>query len=143
MNNDNRRITLIARHPSVSNRNWDESNLRNRLIFVDAFSFLRHAIDRGVNELGEDVARVIIDRTGTALQFLEALASLPHEFVGDVLFLMHDDNGFLSSIGRGGDRVLYALNPHDIDFYLETHGLIGTNASMYRIELPSLMQRGA
>ena len=127
MTNDNRRITLIARHPNAPGRDWDESNPKGRLIFVDAVSFLRYAIDRGINELGEDVERVIIDRTGTALQYLDALASLPREFVGDVLFVLADGHGFLSSVGRGGDRVLYALTDRDVDFYLETNHLVWAN----------------
>ena len=87
--------------------------------------------------------RVIIDRRGTALQFLEALSALPPEFVGDLLFVMDDGNGFLSSIGRGGDRVLYAVAQHDVDCYLETHGLIWKQASAYRIDVPLQMRRHA
>ena len=136
MTNDTRRITLIARDPALDQLNWNESNPASRLIFIDALSFLRYAIERGVNQHHQDVERVIIDRRGTALEFLEALAALPSEFVGDVLFVMNDKNGFLSSIGRGGDRVLYAVGPHDIDFYLETHGLIWKQESAQRIDVP-------
>jgi hypothetical protein len=124
MTNETRRITLVARHPGGPGRVWDESNPKIRLIFVDALSFLRYAIDRGINELGEDVERVIIDRTGTALQYLDVLAHLPAEFVGDALLVTSDGNGFLSSSGRGGDRTLYALTPRDIEFYLRVNGLI-------------------
>jgi hypothetical protein len=86
---------------------------------------------------------VIIDRRGTALEFLEALASLPSEFVGDVLFAMNDGNGFLSSIGCGGDRVLYAVGPQDIEFYLETHGLIWKQSSAYRIDVAMPLRKRA
>jgi hypothetical protein len=143
MNTDNRRITLIARDPGQDQLNWDESNPMNRLIFIDAISFLRLAIERGINEHHQDVERVIIDRQGTAVQFLQALATLPSEFVGDVLFVMDDGNGFLSSIGRGGDRVLYAVGERDIEFYLETHGLIWKQSSAYRIDLPMPVRRNA
>jgi hypothetical protein len=143
MTADNRRITLIARDPGAKPLNWDESNPKSRLIFIDALAFLRYAIDRGVNELNHDVERVIIDRRGTALQFLEALSSLPTEFVGDVLFVMNEGNGFLSSIGRGGDRVLYAVSPQDIGFYLETNGLIWKESSDYRIDVPIQIRRHA
>jgi hypothetical protein len=143
MTNDNRRITLVARDPRAEPLNWDESNPHSRLIFIDALSFLRFAIDRGVSELNQDVERVIIDRRGTALQFLEALSSLPAEFVGDVLFVMNDGNGFLSSVGRGGDRVLYAVSPQDVGFYLETHGLIWKESSQYRIDVPIQIRRHA
>ena len=138
MNADSRRITLIARHPGMPERAWDDSTCgRSRLIFVDSLSFLPFALDRGINELGQDVDRVIIDRTGTAVQFLELLASLPHEFVGDVLFVRGDGAGFLSSQGRGGDRVLYALSVSDVDFYLMTHGLLYSAAVL---ALPSPMR---
>jgi len=141
MTNDNRRITLIARDPSQDPLNWDESHPMNRLIFIDAMAFLRVAIEQGVNEHKQDVERVVIDRRGTALQFLEAIASLPCEFVGDVLFIMEDGSGFLSSVGRGGDRVLYAVGPQDIEFYLETHGLIWKQSSAYRIDVPMVRRK--
>ena len=32
--------------------------------------------------------------------------------------------GFLSAAGRGGDRVLYALQAKDVRFYLGMHDLI-------------------
>ena len=103
----------------------------SRLIFIDALPFLRHAIDRGINKLEEDVERVIIDRTGTALQYLQALASLPAEFFGDVLFILSDGNGFLSSTGRGGDRVLYTLAGDDVDFYLRTNHLVPAGKAVH------------
>lgn len=124
MTNESRRITLVARHPNAPGRNWDESNPKNRLVFIDALSFVGQAVDRRIHELKEDVSRVIIDRTGTTLEYLEALSGLPSEFVGDVLFVMAEGRGFLSSVGRGGDRVLYSLTQDDIDFYLETNGLV-------------------
>lgn len=128
--NADRRITLIARRPGMSNRSWDDSSCGgSRLIFVDSLSFLSFALDRGINELGQDVDRVIIDRAGTAVQFLEVLSSLPHEFVGDVLFVCGDGAGFLSSTGRGGDRILYSLAAHDVDFYLFTHNLMHAPAA--------------
>lgn len=130
MTTDKRRITLIARHPGMQGRDWDQSNCaKSRLLFIDALSFLPHAIDRGVKELGQDVERVIIDRTGTAMQYLELLASLPNEFAGDVLFVRGDGDGFLSAIGRGGDRVLYAVTQEDVAFYLETHALVSPKVS--------------
>src|SRR2546430_336842 len=138
MTKDDRRITLVARHPNAPGRQWDESNPNSRLIFLDALAFLRFAIDRGVNELGEDVERVVIDRTGTALQYLEALSKLPAEFVGDVLFVMNDGNGFLSSVGRGGDRVLYALAENDVNFYLETNRLVWPEMSTQWVEQSEL-----
>ena len=132
MNVDRRRITLIARHPGMPERMWDESSFGgSRLISVDSLSFLPFALDRGINELGYDVDRLIIDRTGTAVQFLELLSSLPEEFLGDVLFVRGDGAGFLSSAGRGGGgRVLYELKAHDIDFYLTTHNLLSTSAAI-------------
>jgi len=124
MAKDKRRITLVASRRNGSKRDWDESNPNHRLIFINALGFLRDAIERGVNEIGEDVARVIIDRIGTPLQFLEVLSNLPIEFAGDVLFVLEDGTGYLSSNGRGGDRVLYEITEHDVDFYLQTNGLV-------------------
>ena len=51
------------------------------------------------------------------------------EFVGDVLYVCEDSNGFLSSVGRGGDRIIYSLRAADIDFYLQTHNLLWAQAA--------------
>jgi hypothetical protein len=72
-----------------------------------------------------DVERIILDRSISSDEFLHLLASLPAEVAGDVLLVRPAGGGFLSAIGRGGDRVLYAFAPHDLEFYLEMHGLMG------------------
>jgi hypothetical protein len=124
MTTDSRRITLIARRPTVSLRDWDFSNpLGSRLIFVDTVSFLTPVIYKGL-ELGQDIDRVIIDGTGTAAQYVELLASLPQEFLGDVLYIREEGDGFLSSVAYGGGRMMYSLRARDINFYLQTHGLL-------------------
>jgi hypothetical protein len=33
-------------------------------------------------------------------------------------------DSFLSSVGRGGDRILYSLTPKDMEFYLRTNRLL-------------------
>ena len=121
---DTRRITLIARNPRKPQRDWDFTNpAGTRIIFVDSLAFLPYALDRGVRESNHDIERVVIDDTGTPLQFLEFLSTLPHEFSGDVVFLGEDGGGFLSSASRGDGRVLYSLEQADIDFYLQTNSL--------------------
>jgi hypothetical protein len=124
MQNDSRRITLVARHPGHASRDWDFSNpMGSRIIFVDAPAFLPHAVYRGI-DTGYDLERIIIDGTGTPKQFLELLASLPYQFAGDVLFISGNGSGFVSSPGRGDGRVLYSLEACDLEFYLQTHGLL-------------------
>lgn len=59
------------------------------------------------------------------------------EFAGDVLMVREDETGFLSSLARGGDRILYALCATDIRFYLEAHRLIVAGNQPARVA-PSL-----
>ena len=73
----------------------------------------------------EDVERIILDRSISSDEFLHVLASLPSAVAGDIVLIRPNGGGFLSAIGRGGDRVLYAFARHDLEFYLETHGLSG------------------
>jgi hypothetical protein len=125
MTTDTRRITLITHAPRSPHREWDTTlDAPNRLIFVKAFTVLRFALGRGIEEMEQDVERVILDHSSTAADYLTLLTSLPAEFTGDVLLIRDDDSGFLSATGRGGDRVLYALRAQDVEFYLETHGLL-------------------
>jgi hypothetical protein len=119
-----RRITLVTRDPKIQQRDWDLSNpAGSHLIFVDSVNFLPHAIARGLTEDGYDIERVVIDRTGTALQFVEFLATLPVEFAGDVVYISRDGKAFLSSSSRGDGRVLYMLGAADVEFYLQTNSL--------------------
>jgi len=121
---DRRRITLIARNPKKVQRDWDFTNpAGSHLVFVDSLAFLPYALDRGVKGMEHDVERVIIDGTGTAIQFLEFLSTLPAEFAGDVLSIGDDGKSFLSSVGRGDGRVLYALNHEDLEFYFQANSL--------------------
>ena len=119
MANDPRRITLVAFNRRDGARSWQTSRAaRSRLIFVPKV-LLHQAV-----KIEEDVERVIIDRSATASEYLALLCALPLQFIADVLFIEDDDNGYLSSIGRGGDRVLYALGAEDLRFYLEINELI-------------------
>jgi hypothetical protein len=118
---DNRRITLIARAATAPARAWDASTQSaNRLIFVDSFLILKGALDHAAH----DVDRLFIDRAATESEFLSLLTSLPSEFAGDVLFVSDDEHAYLSTTGRGGGRLLYAMMPEDVRFYLEAQRLV-------------------
>ena len=124
MSQDMRRITLICRGLTAPERSWRTgSDSPTRNILLQAFPVLTYALHNGLNELQQDVERVIIDHATTAGAFLDLLTSLPTDFMGDILFIQDDSRGYLSATGRGGDRVLYALGEEDIDFYLRTHSL--------------------
>jgi len=78
MTRDQRRITLIARRPGPFERSWDAArDAANRIIFLEALTVLRYALDGGVAEMQQDVERVVIDRCATPVQYLELLAALP------------------------------------------------------------------
>ncbi len=120
MNDDDRRIMLVHRSSAAPERPWLASReAPRRIIFVNSFGVIPYAIHRGVEDLGKDIESVVIDGTATAAEYLQLLAMLPASFAGDVV-LIQDDGAFLSASGRGGDRVLYALGPDDLRFYLET-----------------------
>ena len=119
------KVTLIARAAEAAARAWDDSIGGTALVFVDSPSFLPAAIELAMRVHQQQVARVIIDRVVTPIQFLQVITSLPHDFLGDVLFIRSDGESFLSANGRGGDRILYALDADDVRFYLRTMQLIG------------------
>ena len=124
MDRDKRRITLISRSASAPDRPWLTSReASRRLIFVGSFGVIPYALARGVEELGQDIETVIIDGAANAAEYLHLLSKLPAAYAGDVV-LIQDDSAFVSATGRGGDRVLYALAPEDVHFYLETKMLI-------------------
>ena len=130
MENDDRRITLISRSKSAPERGWITSRSAPRhVIFAESFGVIPFALARGIEEMGKDIEAVIIDGTATAAEYLHLLSVLPTAYAGDVL-LIENDSAFVSATGRGGDRVLYALRPEDVQFYLETKMLTAPAASM-------------
>ena len=128
MNRDSRRITLVTRDTASPEREWNlDSDAPACVITLDAYTVLRYALQSGLGELAQDVERVIVDRSNTAGQFLDLLSSLPANFSGDAVLIRYDESAFLSALGRGGDRVLYALSPDDLRVHLEMHGLVTTD----------------
>lgn len=119
------RITLIAREATKPDVDWNYAHSsRRRVAFLESVATLELALGAALFDVGLDVERVIVDRSGAACDFLTLLAGVPSEFTGDMVFISDDGTGFLSATGRGGDRVVYALSTHDIRFYLETHELV-------------------
>ncbi|HEX8172475.1 MAG TPA: hypothetical protein VF824_18210 [Thermoanaerobaculia bacterium] len=116
------RITLVASERGKSSFGWSDPS-RLALGFVRSVSALKEAVASALTT-ALDVERVVVDRTGKPDEFLDLLASLPTEFAGDAILIREDGSGYLSATGRGGDRVLYALKPNDVRFYLETHALV-------------------
>lgn len=125
------RITLISGHPLFRARHWDRRKCADGgLMLLQSFAVLRDVIAGFLGKGDADVERIILDRSSSSSDYLSLLAELPIEFAGDVLMIRDDESGFLSSMGRGGDRILYALCPSDIQFYLETQRLIFPGEAM-------------
>lgn len=144
MSHDNRRITLISRHQKLQDRTWNRAvEAKSRIILLDSFALLQYAMDDSLSKLDADVERVVLDRSSSASDYLALLAEMPRDFTGDVLMIRDDGTGFLSAMGRGGDRILYALSAEDVAFYLETHSLVEPGGAVIesRREYPVLQFR--
>ena len=124
MPHSDHRITLIARRSTKPDVDWNYARCRcENVAFLDSVGALKFALRSAYGD-GLDIERVIVDRAGTAEDFLELLVAVPAELAGDILLIHDNGAGFMSSTGRGGDRVLYALTPQDVRFYLETQDLV-------------------
>jgi hypothetical protein len=127
-----RRLTLIARDSRKPDMDWNyRPAIGDAIAFIDSPAAIRAALDAGT-DLGLDIGRVIVDRSGEPDDFLKLLTALPVEFAGDALYIRDDGSAFMSATGRGGDRVLYSLNAHDVRFYLETLNLVTGRVVMER-----------
>jgi hypothetical protein len=131
---ESRRITLVTRAATRhAERAWNFSDeALSRVIVVGSFTVLRYALEGSMSEMARDVERLVIDRTASPSQYLELLSTLPAEFVGDVLYIRDDEGAFLSAAGRGAGRMIYALSPQDLQFYLATHELVLPAVAMRR-----------
>ncbi|HMC21199.1 MAG TPA: hypothetical protein VKL19_05100 [Thermoanaerobaculia bacterium] len=127
MRNDDRRITLVI----GNQRNWNSSiEAGTRIVFLDSLTMLRSTIAGALVGSDADVERIVLDRTCSESEFLSLLTELPHEFSGDIMMIRDGQASFLSAMGRGGDRILYALRDDDVEFYLETVGLVRRTEKM-------------
>jgi len=136
MHADDRRFTLIARGTRAPSRSWNEApTAPERLIFIKSFTVLSYLLSNGPEAATHDVAHIIVDHAASPVEFLELLASLPHEVTADVL-LINGSVAFLSAIGRGGDRVMYRLSPEDLEFYLVMHRLKNEDEPFYVMPHP-------
>lgn len=125
------RITLIARELTKPDVDWNYERCRSaNVAFLDSVNALKFAVRNALNQDGLDIERVILDRAGTAEDFLELLAAVPVELTGDVVLIRDNGSGFLSATGRGGDRRLHELTPYDVRFYLETQDLVTGRAAL-------------
>jgi hypothetical protein len=127
----NPRISIIVR-AAGPDRDWKYSGSTSTA-FLDCFETLRFALTRMAYEgSGLDIERAIVDRAATSDQILALLAQIPAEFIGDLLLIEARGTGFLSAVGRGGNRVLYALSAGDVRFYLETNDLVTGRIALER-----------
>jgi hypothetical protein len=122
---DTRRITLVVRKPGTPSRAWDTSpNATNRILFVKALSMLSFVFDHR----SEDIDRLLIDEACMADEFLDLLASLRGDFLGDVVLINSRKNSYLSTACRADGRLLYAMTPNDLQFYFAAHRLVENEA---------------
>jgi hypothetical protein len=111
-----RRLSLVVRAAT------------NRRAWADADSIRFAGFDSVASALAYgklDIARVVIDEQGTALDFLRLLASVPATATPDLLWIT-PERSFLSALGRGGDRILYELGASEVLFYLWVNDLLET-----------------
>ena len=95
----------------------------SRLLFFDTIAELRFSINFADGVVNFDAERMIVER-GSAEEFLALLSQIPFSFLGDVVLICDDRSGYLSAVGRGGDRILYVMNADDVSFYLEVSELV-------------------
>ena len=107
------RKALVLTTPESEER-WSDAAEQRMVICVRNFRVLCAAV-----EGDHDIGQVIFDRSIDSFELLRFLSTLPKNFQGDVLSIRHDGTGFLSAIGRGDGRLLYSLQPIDVEFYLE------------------------
>ena len=130
------RLTLIVLGSMSKERAWTRAAESTDLIFLDSFDALAGMMS-GPAQL--DIERVVLENgSAGAAQFLSLLASVGEEFSGDLLLIGGDGGGFLSAIGRGGERVLYWPSRNDVNLYLAVHGLTPPGATQPSIPLAAM-----
>jgi len=126
MSRPEQRITLILADQSNPAIDWNYGRpAALQIAFPASVEALRQTIRRAARDDGGlDVERIVIDRMGTAQDFLDCLTAVPTRFLGDVVFIARDGSAYLSAMARGDGRILHRLGRQDLRFYLEMHELV-------------------
>lgn len=122
--NPNERVSLVVRNEESFWDAWSEDSAQVPLRFVTSLHEALCAVSAGVHGAGAEIGSIVVDRAAPADAVLDLLAALPAEFTGDVLYIRRDRSGLVSAMARGGGRVIYALAPDDVQFYLGANGLM-------------------
>lgn len=120
-------VTIINT-PNGNWSDWTHCFVDCEIVSVAEFSTLASTLRRSLHEEGRCVERVVIDGSMPAVSCLEFLATMPRCFLGDVLFIAQEGRTFLSATGRGGERILYMLEPRDVLFYLRVYSALNRAA---------------
>lgn len=123
------RVHLLLRG-SVRTFPWELIALGHPIVAVRSLSLLKAAFLTGVEESHKEIVTVIFDRSTTHEDFLQFLCQLPPGFRGDVLMIEERKTAFLAST-TGDGRVLFRLEPADLDLYLHAR---------FDVDDPALLQ---
>lgn len=117
------RISAIVGGSTGPVTDWDSSAA---VAFFGSIS----EVMRGVEAPELDIARIIIEGGNSTLEFLHLLSRIGSSCLADILWICESGSGFLSATGRGGDRILFALPPDQVRFYLEINALVTDRFSL-------------
>lgn len=118
-----REITLVCTDTKRALIDWSRaSSVDSRVVSAWNMELCKEAITMA-ESLDIDLKRVLFDKTVTAEEFLEIVAWLGPEFLGDLVMVNSRDSGYISASTAKGGRVMYRLERQDVDFYLEALGI--------------------
>jgi len=118
------RVSLIATTAGKASRDWKLGSSAQAVTFIDVPEAPVKTLRALLEDAELDLARLVVDGVIDNGTFLQVLVSMPNQSSVDILWITDAETAYLSSVGRGGDRVLYALTPFDVRFYLEVNDLV-------------------
>ena len=126
------RISLVMT-PAPEMRDWAQASPSTAIVFRETPADPAQLLADILEGEALDVVRLVLDGGISTRCFLNVLAALPGDSAAEILWICDDGTGYLSAIGRGCDRVLYALTGEDVRFYLEVHGLVAERQILRRV----------
>ncbi|MBW3564039.1 MAG: hypothetical protein KY459_04885 [Acidobacteria bacterium] len=126
-------ITLVCTDTKRALIDWSRaSSDDSKVVSAWNMELCKEAITMA-DSLDINLKRVIFDKTVEADEFLEVIAWLGPDFLGDLVMINSRDSGYMSASSPMGGRVIYRLEKHDVDFYLEALGIESSEPSMETI----------
>jgi hypothetical protein len=124
-------VTLVSAAESEFAR-WNSGTGTGRYTVMRNIDILENIIrNPGSTEMTGESVRVVVDGGIDLDRFLVLVATVPENFLGELLYIRRDGSGYLSTRELKTHRTVKTISEMEVEIYLRWHGLPARPRSSY------------